>query len=256
MISIELDGANNIRDFGNLPLDGGRKLRPGLAIRSSSLSELSEKDRKILSEVYSVRNIIDLRMENETARHPDRPVPGSENIHKPLLDPDFMDRLMVKAPDNRMLVEDMPAMYRSITTTEYSLSMLKDIFRIIGDPSTPPVLWHCTSGKDRCGTVSALFELALGADEDTVFRDYLSSNGNVMDSAIKGRDSILKKTGDAHEAEVIMGMMIVKPSYLAAALEPVKKHYASFRDFFEKKLEIDTKSLLEKYTVKSDNEVI
>ena len=51
---------------------------------------------------------------------------------------------------------------------------LKEILRIISDPTNQPVLVHCHAGKDRTGLVIALYKLQFsGARFDDVYKEML-----------------------------------------------------------------------------------
>lgn len=47
--------------------------------------------------------------------------------------------------------------------------------------ATSNVMYFCTAGKDRTGTVSALLLRRLGASEDVIVEDYMKSKENLMD---------------------------------------------------------------------------
>lgn len=46
--------------------------------------------------------------------------------------------------------------------------------------ATSNVMYFCTAGKDRTGTVSALLLKRLGASEDIIVDDYMKSKENLM----------------------------------------------------------------------------
>ncbi len=46
--------------------------------------------------------------------------------------------------------------------------------------ATVPLVFHCTSGKDRTGVVAALLQTALGVDDDIVVAEYLASAENLV----------------------------------------------------------------------------
>ena len=62
---IELEGVVNIRDVGGLPTDGGRRIRPGVLIRSANLSFITEADVARLVNELRVRRVLDLRTDVE-----------------------------------------------------------------------------------------------------------------------------------------------------------------------------------------------
>lgn len=50
--------------------------------------------------------------------------------------------------------------------------------------ATSNVMYFCTAGKDRTGTVSALLLRRLGATEDVIVEDYMASKENLMDMLV------------------------------------------------------------------------
>ena len=49
-----------------------------------------------------------------------------------------------------------------------------------------PVLFHCTSGKDRTGVAVAALLAVLGIDRDVIVQEYLWSEGEVERAWIEG----------------------------------------------------------------------
>eukprot|EP00747_Dinoflagellata_sp_TGD_P192821 gnl/TRDRNA2_/TRDRNA2_58192_c0_seq1.p1 gnl/TRDRNA2_/TRDRNA2_58192_c0~~gnl/TRDRNA2_/TRDRNA2_58192_c0_seq1.p1 ORF type:complete len:333 (-),score=61.31 gnl/TRDRNA2_/TRDRNA2_58192_c0_seq1:78-1076(-) len=51
------------------------------------------------------------------------------------------------------------------------------VLRAAADPENQPLLFSCSAGKDRTGTVAALLELALGLPRPAIVADYVASTG-------------------------------------------------------------------------------
>ena len=62
---ITLDGVVNMRDIGGLPTRSGERTAYGRLIRSDNLQDLSPADVRTLVEEHDVRDIVDLRTEDE-----------------------------------------------------------------------------------------------------------------------------------------------------------------------------------------------
>jgi protein-tyrosine phosphatase len=63
------EGVLNARDLGGYPAAGGRETRWGAVVRSDSLGDLTAAGQAALAG-YGVRAIVDLRLADEIARHP------------------------------------------------------------------------------------------------------------------------------------------------------------------------------------------
>jgi protein-tyrosine phosphatase len=73
-------GVPNARDLGGYPAAGGRETRWGAVVRSDSLGDLAAAGRAALAG-YGVRAIVDLRLADEIARHPNPfATPGDHGV--------------------------------------------------------------------------------------------------------------------------------------------------------------------------------
>ena len=70
----------NARDLGGLFGADGRRIRRGCLLRSAHLGEAQEADEQLLRETWRLRTVIDLRTGREAERHPDRVMPGIEQV--------------------------------------------------------------------------------------------------------------------------------------------------------------------------------
>ena len=108
-----------------------------------------------------------------------------------------------------------------------------------------PVLWHCTSGKDRCGFGAVLLLAALGADDDAVLDDYAESGNSYRKQlelmTAKGRESGMTDT----QLDVLHFLVSVKREYMETPVKLINEKYGSLLNFIRQKIgvsqaEIDT----------------
>ena len=85
-MKIQLQGADNARDFRGIVNTDGKKIISKDFIRSNHLHDLSEEDIRILKKEYGLVKIIDLRTKLETEQKPDTKIEGVEHIHIPVFD--------------------------------------------------------------------------------------------------------------------------------------------------------------------------
>jgi len=152
-------GAVNFRDVGGLPARGGT-VRRGMLFRSGNLARLKPAGTRALS-ALGIRNIIDLRDDDEVAHAPSRL--------------DGVDARVMRLPLFLGSVESffsndvsLADLYRSLI--DDSAATIVQAVRGIAEGT--PVLVHCTVGKDRTGVTIAVALAAAGVDERAVVADY------------------------------------------------------------------------------------
>jgi protein-tyrosine phosphatase len=166
----------NLRELGGIAGEGGRPVRPGALYRSAALGELTAGERASLA-ALGVRAIVDLRYNSERAAHPtpwedlgcasywalDYEPQRSGDLSS-LLD----DSALTRETANALMV----GVYRDLPFRH--VEALQQLFRTAAGGGGP-ILFHCTSGKDRTGMSAALLLSALGAGREAILEDYLAS---------------------------------------------------------------------------------
>lgn len=91
------------------------------------------------------------------------------------------------------------------TTDRQVRRWLNDVFGCLAyRVSRLPVLFHCTSGKDRTGVVVAALLTVLGVDREWVVQEYLWSEGEVERAWIEGAlDGIGNPTVYFHRVDLL-----------------------------------------------------
>lgn len=147
------EAIRNARDLADVITSDG-PLACGQIYRSSAPSALSERQCADIARL-GVHTVIDLRVDSERENVPNAACLAAQvqTLHAPL-----------------------PVPY-SVSASDYLTDLDSDesmhaIFAALGDPSSYPVLFHCTYGRDRSGVVAALILSALGASRDAIMRDY------------------------------------------------------------------------------------
>ena len=83
MRAIQLQGTDNVRDLGGIPVGGGRAVAPGLVFRGSALHNLTDDDRRVLFNDLGISCIVDVRCGWEREAKPDAVPQHVENLHIP-----------------------------------------------------------------------------------------------------------------------------------------------------------------------------
>ena len=166
---LRLEGIDNVRDVGGLPLRTGGSTRTGVLLRSANLRYVTEGDVAHLLDVVGLRLVLDLRTNWEIERDGPTAVAeaGVETVALTFLPDD--GEIFPEAGD------DSDPMLRAY------LGYLADrpenvvaAVRLLGG-ADGPALVHCAAGKDRTGVLVALVLDAVGVDREAVIADYALS---------------------------------------------------------------------------------
>jgi protein-tyrosine phosphatase len=239
---LSLQGTQNFRDLGGYEAQDGRRLKWGKLYRSSKLSALTDVDinyvrRLGLTLICDFRQVLEQKLEptflGEEGSHTfaSLPVtPGSsssfmENLHKGIIAVDdsagFMEEI------NRDFVANQMPQYAEM------FQLL-----LVGDQQ---LLIHCASGKDRTGFGAALILDVLGVSEEAIVDDYLLTNKYLP--VDKEMERLSKEfsdhSGSAVSEEVLRPMLEVRPEYIRACFDEIRKRYESKEHFYESALCLD-----------------
>lgn len=142
-----------------LPIGGMRYIRSDVPIclTNEEIQWLLDND---------ITTLVDLRSTQEIERNPCplRKVAGFTYYHLPV----------AGGGDTPKSREHLHEVYRGMVDEQME-TILDTILN-----ATSNVMYFCTAGKDRTGTVSALLLKRLGASEDVIVEDYMKSKENLM----------------------------------------------------------------------------
>ena len=240
---IHLKGTTNTRDIGGYPAGGERIFRWGTIYRSDNLSKMTEDDFRILEEL-GVKTVIDLRTNREHEQSPtvwqgDQP---PVFYHFPIGDSrnDWFNAQRRMMQKRRFTEEEarehMNAGFRMFADAgEESFQMLMEVLL---NPSSYPVLIHCTAGKDRAGAAVALVQQAVGVDPDAIMEEFLLTN-EVTRAAEKAellsrqRDESAgtRRIGKSPSAEAWFPIIGAQPEMLDSFFAGIEETYGSVDGF-------------------------
>lgn len=242
---IPLEGQSNFRDVGGYKTQDGKLIKKGLLFRSGDLSRLSAKDISYLNSL-GLAEIVDFRTSEESKKAPDRipasikayesiPIAAGEINFQTLLPqakshPDKLKKTLVDA--NQSFVDD-------------SKPQFEEFFRIL-QSSKGPLVFHCSSGKDRAGFATVLFYEAMGVHRDLIVEDYMASaeyQRPLQQSAFHfAKDNGL-------DVSVFEPLITVRPEYIEAAFDLIDKKYGGVEAYLRSELKVDVNKLRAKYLI-------
>jgi protein-tyrosine phosphatase len=251
---VVLDGAVNVRDTGGYRSAYGLEVRPGRLFRGDSLSRLTSADVERLDRL-GLRAVIDFRSAGEVLLGGDDRLPyGAEYVHLPVSGGDLgaLYELIASGDHERQRRElgdgraasFMAEMNRGFVADARQREAFGAALRLLCSPGRLPLLYHCTSGKDRAGWMTAIVLTALGVPRELVLRDYLLSN----DYHRAGYDKLrldLVKTGIVADPGLLRPVLEQSATYLGAAFEEADRRYGSFGRFLAYGLEVSEVMLAE-----------
>ena len=198
-MTITLDGLQNFRDLGGLPLATGGSVRSGVLYRSEGLTGLTDAGVADLS-ASPIGVIVDFRTPMEQAAAPDR-LPGDRALD--VVELSVLEGALTGAAGAaaradgpidtgvaKQILATLPRLGELyVQMLEHGATSFAEASRRVAaaGPSEAPreaatvdgnasaVLIHCTAGKDRTGVAVALVLDAVGVDRDAVIADYAAS---------------------------------------------------------------------------------
>lgn len=266
---IPLESIPNARDLGGYKTLDGRCLKYKKLIRSGTLGALTQNDRKILLNEYDLKVIIDLRTDRERKENPDPIIEGVTSYHNPILKDetfgvtregetnlkqkdsfDYAEMLMNHIKKMEENGHNLGNLYAEFVESEYSLSQYRKFFEFVIHHKEGALLWHCTAGKDRVGTTTAILLRILGVDMETIMEDFLLTNEFLKEQTRSIVNQVSRKTSDERIIHLVAKLNSVEECYLVDFFNTIDRDYGSFDDFVSSKLGMtqeDIDVLKEKY---------
>lgn len=256
---LKFESIDNARQLGGIPA-GNRHVKQNRLFRSSNLSKATEHDLHRLRDDYNVHQVIDFRSDFEYMRKPDKLLDGMQSTLIPVLDEsmhgdafnknqvvpatgiDFMEFLfgIARHPIAKTLKDKL---YNYFVESDYAHRQYRKFFETVLALKGAPVLWHCTSGKDRCGFGAVLMLAALGADDDAVLDDYAESEKSYHKQleamSQKGRESGMTD----EQLDILHFLVSVKREYMETPVKRINQEYGSLLDFIKHKLGVSQTEL-------------
>ncbi|MFI8512505.1 tyrosine-protein phosphatase [Streptomyces sp. NPDC085460] len=251
---IPLQGAVNVRDLGGYRTLDGERVRHGLVYRADHLGKLTDADLTTLGGL-GLSRAIDFRIPLEVASDgADRLPAGVTAVSRPITDNGLFGQLHAVIGSRDPVRQEealgggraaafMADVYRTFVTDAANRNAFGQTLRELAARGAGPVLYHCTSGKDRTGWTSWLALRLVGVPEHLATEDYLASNTIRAAHDARVREG-LRQAGLMRNPELIVPLQEVRREYLDAALSEVRAGYGSLYRYVTAGLGLDPRALV------------
>lgn len=203
-----LETTQNTRDLGGYLRINGEKTRPFRFLRSDKPAHPSQSDFQFLLS-HGITTVIDLREESAVNRleNPFANHPGFFWHHCPIQEGSGIPESVEAVPGSYLQIAESPG--------------AAEAFRVMA--SAPDgVLFHCSAGKDRTGTLSAILLTLAQVPEETIVSDYLIT-----------RECIRERLDLVHQRfpELDMDIVTPLPGHIRGFLDLWKSKYKTAENY-------------------------
>ncbi|MGW1775712.1 tyrosine-protein phosphatase [Streptomyces sp. NPDC002104] len=251
---IPLQGAVNVRDLGGYRTWTGGRVRQGLVYRADALGKLTASDITAVGGL-GLTKVLDFRIPMEVQYDGADKLPaGLASTARPVDDNGLYGLLMSAIGSGDPVKQEqmlgggrgeayMRDVYRAFVTSPGNRAQFAATLREIADGKQGPLLYHCTSGKDRTGWMSYVLLSALAVPKATAERDYLASNTfrAAYDAQVRAG---IKASGRMQNPDLLIPLQEVRQDYLDAATAQMEADYGSLYGYLTDGLGLDLRTLV------------
>lgn len=224
----------NFRDLGGVTTTQNKKIKPKRILRSGELVNLSEQAKRMLTDRYGLKKIIDMRGDQEIAERPDDAFESVDyqqiDILKDTTDEDASLEEFSRL-DPVVVDQHMTQLYHDLILTKGAQDGYYQFLSNLSLLNEGSLIFHCFAGKDRTGIGAALVLSLLEVPEEKIMEDYLLTN-QLRKTA---NDAIIeeeKKKGLSEEQlEGLRVSLCVRPEYLKTSYDLIQKEFGNVQNY-------------------------
>lgn len=216
---LAVQGCYNVRDLGGYPTIDGRLTRWKTVVRADGLHQVTLVGQHLLLD-HGIRTIIDLRHAREVEHAP--------NVFAHSSSLTYLNLPLIEDPNEEWIPPTLTALNQKMLAE--CQSQIKQVFEILADPETFPVLIHCTAGKDRTGLIVALLLSLLQVPDDTIAQDYALS-APYLAPLFERRRWLAQEAGQ--DLSRFEQLMQAPPECMLELLDSLKKQHGGARAYLE-----------------------
>ncbi|MFE7098661.1 tyrosine-protein phosphatase [Streptomyces erythrochromogenes] len=203
---VAFENLHNFRDLGGYPGADGAAVRWRTLYRADSLGKLRGADWDRFLEL-GIGTVIDLRYPWEMAAK--GRVPEAERFH-------YVNLSIEHRPYDQAEIDPDVDPWRYLAdrfaeVTEDGAEEIRQVLETIAE-APGPVVFHCTSGKDRTGLIAAFVLTLLGVPEEQVLADFalteLATERLAADWRTANPDRVMKWPSYGRAPAVIMELVL------------------------------------------------
>ncbi len=194
--TIKIEGLSNTRDIGGYMTSFGKKVNYGLVYRCGGTENTTDLGRAQIAQ-YGIKTEIDLRgvrahyegWGDVLYNAADKTITdycvengswlGQSITYKVYWSPFYAYN------DATSLNDVFVADYHSEEMAHFNDKQIVNILKEFANESNYPIIFHCSAGRDRTGTVAGVLSALLGVSEEDLYIDYETSFFAYVGSAEK-----------------------------------------------------------------------
>jgi protein-tyrosine phosphatase len=113
-------------------------------------------------------------------------------------------------------------LYEPLVTDEFSVNGYRRFFDLLKENKEGALLYHCAAGKDRVGTGTVLFLLAMGASYEDIINDYMLTNKSTQESTKRAIEKAKEMNLPNELIDCIPFVNGVIPEYIKVVFEVIE----------------------------------
>ena len=153
--AISVEGVSNFRDLGGSITSDGKILKYGMLFRSGKGEDITARGKETIKRL-GIKTDLDLRGSAEAGT----------------VSP-FGDEITIIAINGAYYANSVHE--TAINGSKEYRNAFRDELKACADESNYPMLFHCSLGRDRTGTLAFILEALCGVEEDTLIRNHMLS---------------------------------------------------------------------------------
>lgn len=161
--TVDIDGVSNSRDIGGYITVDGKRIKQGMVYRSAKLDDITELGKYTLVNILGVKTDLDLRGSREIDSN-GNPFNNPRNATHPVSE---LEHIVVACP---WYHSGENGIWNS--SDDFNKEEFAKAIKVFADPDNYPIIFHCSLGRDRTGTLAMVLGGLLGLDENALIMEY------------------------------------------------------------------------------------